>query len=372
VTDTIERRSSLSPSGPEGSARSNDDFVILDDLVRDLPRLLAKIERRIRDREERRKVDPTEEEADDRRRLRVRRWAVLVLAAVAVAFLFLEFTGAVPHAFSRHGPLLAFAVYLMVAFTFRPMPPHAPKNPASRAFLAMVAFWFCAGLAIQFRELFPEKAGLFQGIYLGVGGASLVAAARLSRKPLQPAGKALQRELKAAGDSYGPRERVLAACREALEQIGRHTPREAEALGWLDLSGPEQPEKLVHEDHRGRRYRGLWWRLRLPWKDGIRLRVIGIEEVLLPPAGDREGVWTLWAKLAVSRRCWRTEPRPFRPKAAGALQVEDLVVRPSQVSARIVTQRWAFQPDDLVALIRILEERIQPLDATTLPAGGQT
>jgi anti-sigma-K factor RskA len=104
VPYTIERRSSLSPSGPEGSARSNDDFVILDDhLVRDLPRLLAEIERRIRDRAERREVDPTEEEADDRRRLRVRRWAVLVLAAVAAAFLFLEATGAVPHAFSGTG-----------------------------------------------------------------------------------------------------------------------------------------------------------------------------------------------------------------------------------------------------------------------------
>ncbi len=345
--------------------------MILDDLVRDLPRLLAEIERRIRDRAERREVDPTEEEADDRRRLRMRWWAVLVLAAVAAAFLFLEFTGAVPHAFSRHGPLLAFAVYLMVAFTFPPMPPYARKNPASHAFMAMIAFWFFAGLAIQFRELFPEKAGLFQGIYLGLGGASLVAAVWLSRKPLRPPGAALQRALKAAGDSYGSRERVLAACREALEQIGRHTPREAEAVGWLDLSGPEQPEKLVHEDHRGRHYRGLWWRLRLPWKDGIRLRVIGIEEMLFPPAGGREGVWTLWAKLAVSRRCWRTEPRPFRPEAAVALQVEDFAVRPSQVSARIITERWAFQPDDLVALIRILEERIQPLDATTLPAGGQ-
>jgi len=174
VTDTIERRSSLSPSGPEGSAQSNDDFVIL----------------------------------DDRRRLRMRWWTVLVLAVVAAAFLFLESTGAVPHAFSRHGPLLAFAVYLMVAFTFPPMPPYARKNPASHAYLATVAFWFFAGLAIQFRELFPEKAGLFQGIYLGLGGASLIAAVWLSRKPLQPAGEALQPALKTTGSGMSRRSKM--------------------------------------------------------------------------------------------------------------------------------------------------------------------
>lgn len=126
---------------------------------------------------------------------------MLVLAAVAVVLLLLEYTGVAPHAFSYHGPLLAFAVYLMVAFTFRPMPPAARGNPANHAYLAMVAFWFLAGLAIQLRELFPERAGLFQGVYLGLGGVSLIAALWLSRKPLGPVGEAPR----AAGGPAGGR-----------------------------------------------------------------------------------------------------------------------------------------------------------------------
>jgi hypothetical protein len=381
VPEAAERRSSLPPP-PEGL---EDDFVSLDLPVRELPDHLADIERRARERAKPRSASPTDlgdEEAGDRRRRQVRRWSVLVLAATAGIFLYLERSGIEPGAFSDYAPMFAFAILLMVCGTFQPVPPHVRKNPVAYAFLGMVAFWILAGLALQFKDLVPERAGLFQAVYMGLGGICLLVAVWASRKPLNlaaaaepvsPATAAGAPRQPIGADPYGSRLRVLAACRSALEQIARHAPERAQARGWLDLAGPEVPHKLVDENRKGKLYEDNWWRLRLPWEDGVRLRVIGTERSLVRTDGEREPAWTLQAKLSVNRRRWRTEQGPFRPPVSsgeagsGGLQVEDFQVTPSQVSARIVAERWAFEPDDLVALIRILEERVQPLGA----AGGE-
>lgn len=374
MPEAAERRTSLPP--PEGL---EDDFVSLDHPVRELPGLLEDIERRARDR-----ARPGSGEADeagvaagDRRRLKVRRWAVLVLAAAAGAFLYLERAGIEPEAFSRHAPLLAIALLVVVSGTFRPRPPGIRKNPVFNAFVAAIAFWFLAALTLQLKDLYPERAGLFQAVYMGLGGIALLAAVWVYRKPFQwaedeaPPMDASRQPIGA--DPYGSRLRVLAVCRQALEQISRHAPDGAQARGWLDLAGPEVPHKLVSDDRKGKCYEDQWWRLRLPWGDGVRLRVVGIEKAFVRPNGEHEASWILRAKLSVDRRRWRTEPGPFRPPAAGGaggldgLKVEDFEVTPSRVSARIVAQEWAFQPDDLVGLIRVLEERIQPLSA----AGGE-
>lgn len=371
MPEAAERRSSLSP--PEGL---QDDFVSLDHPVRELPGYLADIVRRARERAQPRPASPSDlsdEEAGDRRRLRVRRWAVLVLAATAGIFLYLERTGVEPGAFFEHAPMLAFAILLMVCGTFRPVPPNVRRNPVSYVFLGMVVFWILAGLALQLKDLLPERAGLFQAVYMSLGGICLLAAAWASRKPLRPAGETAVAASSpvpgppAGTDAYGSRLRVLAACRSALEQIARHAPEGAQARGWIDLAGPEVPHKLVSEDRKGKRYEDHWWRLRLPWEDGVRLRVIGTERSFVRTDGEREGAWTLQAKLSVDRRRWRTEQGPLRPAGSGGLKVEGFEVTPSRVSARIVAEQWAFEPDDLVDLIRILEERLQPFGA----AGGE-
>ena len=371
MPEAAERRTSLPP--PEGL---EDDFVSLDHPVRELPGLLEDIERRARDRArpESKEVDEAGEAAGDRRRLKVRRWAVLVLAATAAVFLYLERTGIEPEAFSWHAPLLAIALLVVVSGTFRPMPPGIPKNPVGYAFVAAIAFWFLAALTLQLKDLYPERAGLFQAVYVGLGVVALLAAVWVYRKPFKRAGDDApppEASRQAIGaDPYGSRLRVLAACRQALEQISRHAPNGAQARGWLDLAGPEVPHKLVSDDRKGQRYEDQWWRLRLPWEDGVRLRVVGIEKALVRPNGEHEASWALRAKLSVNRRLWRTEPGPFRPESVeglGGLKVENFEVTPSRVSARIVAEEWAFQPDDLVGLIRVLEERIQPL----APVGGE-
>jgi hypothetical protein len=234
------------------------------------------------------------------------------------------------------------------------------RNPLNAAFLAVIAFWLVGGGLLQLSGLEPDRA-LWRILYTGLGGLTLVLLLWFIWRPRKAGATApLPAGSETAADPVSPRAAVLAACREALEQIGRNAPPGVRATGWIDLTGPEKPGKLVREEGKERLYRDVWWRLRLPWENGVRLRLAAVEEVQVRPGSwQRESTFLLLANLAVDPRRWRTEPGRLR-ESTGTLTVEDFEVTPSRVSVRALSPQWAFPPADLIRLLKTLEARIRP------------
>jgi hypothetical protein len=145
---------------------------------------------------------------------------------------------------------------------------------------------------------------------------------------------------------------TLQACREVLEAIAEHAPHGARATGWLDLTPGSQ----------------VWWRLRLPWGEGVRLRLAGL---------DGENGVRILVNLAVTPRLWLTDPGPARHASFGLLTVDSLTVTPSRISTAVLTSQRAFRAYDLIELLKSLEERLRPRpldgsapDPAAAPAGG--
>lgn len=321
--------------------------------VRDLPRLLAGLEEDSGAGPEERSEGLYETETADRGifRWRLRRRLLTLLLIAAVATLMLSATGYQAGFFIRHLPLLIFAAILVVAGTSPPVPTRTPwrRNPLRRGVMEVLAFSSVAALLTVARYRAPMSPAA--GLYLMLGTIALVfllrgwlagkAAPQPATRPLPPP-PARPRPEPVEDPS---RLAVLAACREALEQIGNNAPRGARATGWLDLSGSEKPGQRV------------WWRLRLPWERGARLRLAGIEE-----SGEEGRTFRLLANLAVDPRRWRTEPGGTRNATFGLLTVEAFEVTPSRVSIRVLSSERAFRPYDLVELLKALEERVHPVE----------
>lgn len=369
MSEAAEVPSSLQPSSHAEPARpAETDFLRFDHPVRELPDLLAVLERTAAEQPEGPREKRLERETPVSRCQRARRRALLSLAATGAVFLSLQLSGFLPEVFSLHMPLLVFAAVLVVGSTVPRVPAGTPqlKNPIDQSFLVAILLLFIGGSMLQV-EGRPTPA------YMALGVLTLLPLLWILWRS-KAAASAPRRS--GAAETEPPRQILLAACREVLRTIGRHAPRGARATGWLDLTGAEQQSKQVRSDRKGRRhYRDVWWRLRLPWEDGVRLRLAGIEQVRVEPDSPlRKRTFLLLATLAVDPRRWRTERQAIPGNSIGRLVVEALEVTPSRVSARAVSTAQAFQPADLVNLIKALEKRLHPLSkagsSDEEPAGG--
>lgn len=270
----------------------------------------------------------------------------------------------------RHLPLLVFAAILVVAGTSPPVSPRTPwrRDPMRRGVAGVLALSAAAAVLAALRYLSPGLGGLATGLYLWLGVLALIPLVRAdlaaraakpapltSRAPRAPTPPPPQPGPEPAEAEDPSRAAVLQACREALEQIGGNAPPGARATGWLDLSRSEEPGQKV------------WWRLRLPWENGARLRLAGLDETAEGTDGGR--IYRLLATLAVDPRRWRTEPGGTRNATFGLLTVESFEVTPSRVSIRVLSPERAFRPYDLIEMLKALEERVHPVEPAPAPEG---
>lgn len=364
------------------------DILLFDHPVREIPDQLAVFGREATARWQEGRAEKAENENEEAggvqeadptaRRLRVRRRGLLALAVTGLIFLAMQLSGFLPGVFLGHLPLLAFTAVLVAGGTAQRVPRGTPQfqNPLNWGIFATILFFIVGGSILQIAELDEPRDTQLWILYTATGVLGLLLllwilwrtgpAARLRLGPGAPA----------AENPEDWRPASLAACQEVLKKISRNAPAGAHATGWLDLGGPEQRGNLIRDDRKGRCYRDVWWRLRLPWEDGARLRLAGVEEVQIPRGTrDRERTFQLLATLAVDPRRWRTQPGPLPAEAAGGLKVEAFEVTPSRVTARVASAQRAFRPADLIGLIKALEGKIQPLAGTggpaEAPAGGE-
>lgn len=345
---------------PDPTAPSDRDYLRFAHPVRDLPRLLPYLEKDSGHGGTGGAAIPVEDADAGIRRWRLRRRLLTFLLIAAVVFLMLSLTGYQAGFFIRHLPLLAFAALLVLAGTSPPVSPRTPwrRDPVRRGVAGVLTLAGTAAAFLAVSHLVPARASLATALYLSLGTVALLLVMRgwlSGRKAPQPAAAVPRAEPPArpqpAEDPSRPA--VLQACREVVEQIAGNAPEGARATGWLDLSRSEEPGRKV------------WWRLRLPWEAGARLRLAGIDEVT--EAGHTH---RLLANLAVDPRRWRTEPGGSRHASFGLLTVEAFEVTPSRVSIRVLSPEREFRPYDLIELLKALEERVHPVAAAPEPGGG--
>lgn len=337
------------------------DYLRFAHPVRDLPRLLPYLEKDSGSGRTGEAVVAVTEDADSGiRRWRLRRRQLTLLLIAAVVFFMVGFSPYKAGFFVRHLPLLAFAAILVLAGTAPPVSPRTPwrRDPLRRGVAGALLLSGAAALLVVVHYLSPTRASLAIALYMWLGVLALIFLLRnwfTNRAAPTPSRTALpsppppRPEPAEAEDPS--RAAVLQACREAMEQIAGNAPPGARATGWLDLSRSEEPGQKV------------WWRLRLPWENGARLRLAGVDEV-----ADGGRSHRLLANLAVDPRRWRTEPGGTRNATFGLLTVEAFEVTPSRVSIRVLSPERAFRPYDLIEMLKALEERVHPVDPAMSPA----
>ena len=345
MSEEAEPRSSLPPlcrPGPAGP------FVQFRHPVRELPGLVSKLEHPA-------PMAALLPEDFETRRRRLRWRLLLGLFGATVAAFVLDAFGFQSGLFTRYVPLLWFAAILVVAATspaaINPAADEPMKRGLRRVLTLSVAAAFLGLCAIQFRwaaVLYATLAPLTLFLLVRDAGQTASSPSRPAAEP-RPARPAATPPLDAAQIA------ALQACREVLEAIGDNAPRGATATGWLDLTaGQGTPKRPVPR---------VWWRLRLPWGEGVRLRLAGL---------DGENGVRLLVNLAVSPRLWVTDAGPARHASFGLLTVDSLTVTPSRISTVVLSSQRAFRAYDLIELLKSLEERLQPrpLDGSVPESAG--
>lgn len=351
MSEEAEPRSSLpalcrpSPSG--------GPFVLFRHPVRELPDLLTGLE----------KPAPVKVPADFETRRRRLRWQLLlgIFLATAAAMV-LDAFGFQAGLFSRYVPLLWFAAILVTAGT-SPAPPAgktADGDPVTRGFRQVMILSGVSALL----GLVALRSSAGQALYAMLGFVALFLLVRqpglTGSAPRKTATAVPAPAAPAAAPPDAAQLATLQACREVLEAIAEHAPHGAQATGWLDLTpGPETAKRSAPR---------VWWRLRLPWGEGVRLRLAGL---------DGENGVRILVNLAVSPRLWLTDPGPARHASFGLLTVDSLTVTPSRISTAVLASQRAFRAYDLIELLKSLEERLRPRpldgsapDPAAMPPGG--
>jgi len=243
----------------------------------------------------------------------------------------------------------------------KPRPPGAVVF--QRAFTAIVLFVMAAGCALSVGA-FPflaRNVPLVAGLVMAI--VALVGLMRLrTRRP--------------QGEAYGAR---FDAVHTIFETLKDDLAPKRTLLGWLDLSGAQQPSKVVREVTSSsgmpiKYYRDEWLRLKMPLYDGNLLRVSAVERVKA-----RLG---RWKRSRSGKSKWKPGGAPqarnevrvvvaLNPEGYRIVPVEDgsvgkFVVETRQNDGRRLELAASSQAGidgwDVLRLLRFAYDHVKPLD----------
>jgi hypothetical protein len=181
------------------------------------------------------------------------------------------------------------------------------------------------------------------------------------------------------GDSATRRWR-LELVRRVVHALADDVAPGKRVSGWLDLTGADQPGKLVREatarsGAKIQLYRDEWWRVRLPLRDGNDLRVSGVDRVKArrehgkrnargkykTKPGRMEQLHTLEVRLAVNAAVYR-----IKPPGIQALQLGQLTLPAPTLTGTVlsfVVPADAFTADEALGIVAALYRQLEPLAA---------
>jgi len=177
---------------------------------------------------------------------------------------------------------------------------------------------------------------------------------------------------------HEPPRDVLAKCAAVVSALADDAQPDKPATGWIDLTGAEQPGKLLRQAKAAngaevRLYRDEWWRLRLPLADGNQLRLAavrrrksrgqywkkGARRRKLKP-GRVEELTTWEARLAVNPAAWRIKPADGQARRLDGISLSPVAVGEGSVSVvgQPATAGW-FEPPKVLALLAALYGQLE-------------
>jgi len=147
------------------------------------------------------------------------------------------------------------------------------------------------------------------------------------------------------------------------------------ATGWLDLTGPEQPRKLVatRKSLSGAPmevYRDDWWSLSVPLRDGNRLRITARDRMKLKRGfwrtrrkskwkpGGQSSLSSVEVRLRVNPAVYRVTSEPAAPE----------VVAANDTLAATLDSNHGLEATDLIRTLSLLYKRLEPV--AQKPSGG--
>jgi hypothetical protein len=179
------------------------------------------------------------------------------------------------------------------------------------------------------------------------------------------------------GDA-GKRRWRLELVRRVVHALADDVVAGKRVSGWLDLTGADQPSKLVREAKarsgaQVQLYRDEWWRLRLPLRDGNDLRVSGVDRVKArrehgkrnargkykTKPGRMEQLHTLEVRLAVNAAVYR-----IKPPETQALQLGQLTLPAPTLTGTVlsyVVPADAFTADEALGIVAAMYRQLEPL-----------
>jgi hypothetical protein len=245
-----------------------------------------------------------------------------------------------------------------------------PRSWAKVAGTVLVSLLFCGGPLAVAAYVYATDPGYSTSVVLGGLGTLAVVLFGLSSsgKPTPP-------------PPDPPRE-TIQKCAAIVSALADDAMPGKPAVGWLDCTGPEQPEKRCRKGTAANGaeislYRDEWFRLRLVLRDGNQLRLAAVvrrkvrghywkqgrRRRKMKPGRSQE-VASIEARLVANPEVWRV-----KPDAGAARQVTGLSLSPFQVQGdtvsvvgQPVTTPW-FEPKAILAVLALLYrqlERVQP------------
>jgi hypothetical protein len=240
-----------------------------------------------------------------------------------------------------------------------------PKTPASVLFGRV--FGVIVGLI--FACILLSVAGLFS--FLG-GNLPLIVSLVLAVVAL--AGLTQLRRRQPTGEAFGARFEVA---RTIFETLKDDLAPKRTLLGWLDLSGAQQPAKVVRETTSSsgmpiKYYRDEWLRIKMPLYDGNVLRASAVERVKA-----RLGLWkrsrsgkSKWKpggppqarnelRVAVALNADAYQVAPVQGGRVGKFLVEAPESDDGRLELRASTEA-AIDAWDILRLLRFAYDHVQP------------
>ena len=177
-----------------------------------------------------------------------------------------------------------------------------------------------------------------------------------------------------------PLERI-AGCGEIVAALADDVMPAKPAAGWLDFTGPEQPEKLARKGKAANGadlslYRDEWWRLRLVLRDGNQLRLAGVVRRKVrgtywkrgrsrrkqKPSRSQE-VASIEARLVVNPKVWRVKTEVDPPSPMTGLSLSPFQVRGAAISVVGLPESssW-FEPRAILAMVALLYRQLERLE----------